>query len=129
MEQTPGAHALEYAGFWRRFAAFVIDFLILSIAFRILFPLGGLGLALTRRRRRPAPHSPAAVHARPRPGRQRDQLLQYQEYCHHPRGQCLADPRQDHLRAAAIIRLNEQLTSAHGPALLRRPAAHITPLA
>lgn len=39
MEQVSGAHALEYAGFWRRFAAFMIDAIILSIIVRILFPL------------------------------------------------------------------------------------------
>ncbi|RJO62715.1 MAG: RDD family protein [Dehalococcoidia bacterium] len=38
MEQTTGAHALEYAGFWRRFAAFFIDALILSLVVRVLFP-------------------------------------------------------------------------------------------
>jgi uncharacterized RDD family membrane protein YckC len=43
MQQTHGAHALEYADFWRRFAAFVTDALILGIALRILFPFGALG--------------------------------------------------------------------------------------
>ena len=44
MEQSSGAHALEYAGFWRRLAAFAIDVLILSLTFRILSPVGGFGL-------------------------------------------------------------------------------------
>jgi uncharacterized RDD family membrane protein YckC len=43
MEQLTGAHALEYAGFWRRFAAFIIDAVLLSIIIRILFPFHGLG--------------------------------------------------------------------------------------
>ncbi len=38
MEQVSGAHTLEYAGFWRRFAAFFIDAVILSLVIRILFP-------------------------------------------------------------------------------------------
>jgi uncharacterized RDD family membrane protein YckC len=38
MEQVSGAHALEYAGFWRRFAAFFIDAIILSLVMRVLFP-------------------------------------------------------------------------------------------
>ena len=41
MEQVSGAHALEYASFWRRFAAFFIDAIILAIVMRILFPLQG----------------------------------------------------------------------------------------
>ena len=41
MQQTTGAHALEYAGFWRRFAAFFIDAVILSLVMRILFPFQG----------------------------------------------------------------------------------------
>jgi len=45
MEQTSGAHALEYAGFWRRFAAFIIDAVLLSILTSVLFPLRGLGLS------------------------------------------------------------------------------------
>jgi uncharacterized RDD family membrane protein YckC len=46
MEQTTGAHALEYAGFWRRFAAFTIDVILLSIIVQILFPFRGLGFDL-----------------------------------------------------------------------------------
>ncbi len=42
MEQTTGAYAVEYAGFWRRFAAFFIDAIILSMVIRILFPFQGL---------------------------------------------------------------------------------------
>lgn len=38
MQQTSGAHALEYAGFWVRFAAFMIDGVIMSVAFNIIFP-------------------------------------------------------------------------------------------
>jgi uncharacterized RDD family membrane protein YckC len=41
MQQTSGAHALEYAGFWRRFAAFVIDVIIIYIVVRLLFPSRG----------------------------------------------------------------------------------------
>jgi len=41
MEQLSGAHALEYAGFWRRFGAFIIDAILLSIIIRILFPFRG----------------------------------------------------------------------------------------
>ncbi|MBZ5526210.1 MAG: RDD family protein [Acidobacteriia bacterium] len=41
MEQTAGTLALEYAGFWRRFAAFFIDVIILSMIIRILFPFQG----------------------------------------------------------------------------------------
>jgi uncharacterized RDD family membrane protein YckC len=38
MQHTAGAHALEYAGFWRRFAAFFIDAIILGMIIRVLFP-------------------------------------------------------------------------------------------
>ena len=38
MEQVSGAHALEYASFWRRFAAFFIDAVILSLVMRVLIP-------------------------------------------------------------------------------------------
>ena len=41
MQHTAGAHALEYAGFWRRFAAFFIDAIILGLIIRILFPYQG----------------------------------------------------------------------------------------
>jgi uncharacterized RDD family membrane protein YckC len=41
MEQTSGAHALEYAGFWRRLAASIIDSILLSLAIRLLFPFQG----------------------------------------------------------------------------------------
>jgi uncharacterized RDD family membrane protein YckC len=41
MEQTTGAHALEYAGFWPRLGAFLIDALLLSMILRILFPFQG----------------------------------------------------------------------------------------
>ncbi len=40
MEQITGAHALEYAGFWRRFAAFFIDAIIILIV-RVLIPFEG----------------------------------------------------------------------------------------
>lgn len=46
MEQTTGAHALEYAGFWRRLGAFLIDAILLSILMRLLFPLRGAGFDL-----------------------------------------------------------------------------------
>jgi uncharacterized RDD family membrane protein YckC len=41
MQQVDGAHALEYAGFWRRFAAFVVDAILLSIIISILSPFRG----------------------------------------------------------------------------------------
>jgi uncharacterized RDD family membrane protein YckC len=44
MEQTSGAHALEYAGFWRRFAAFVIDAVIVSLLIRVLLPYHDLSI-------------------------------------------------------------------------------------
>ncbi|MCL1885573.1 MAG: RDD family protein [Dehalococcoidia bacterium] len=40
MEQNTGAHALEYAGFWRRFGAFVVDAMLISIVISMIFPLG-----------------------------------------------------------------------------------------
>jgi uncharacterized RDD family membrane protein YckC len=44
MQETNGAHALEYAGFWTRLAAFFIDAVIMSVVFRMLFPFRGAGL-------------------------------------------------------------------------------------
>jgi uncharacterized RDD family membrane protein YckC len=41
MQQTSGAHALEYAGFWLRFAAFVIDGFIVGFVIKVMFPLVG----------------------------------------------------------------------------------------
>ncbi len=39
MQQTSGAHALEYAGFWPRLAAFVIDGFIVGFVVRVMFPI------------------------------------------------------------------------------------------
>lgn len=41
IEQITSALALEYAGFWRRFVAFMIDVFILSILIQMLFPFKG----------------------------------------------------------------------------------------
>ena len=41
MQQITGAHALEYAGFWRRFAAFFIDAVIIGLVVQVLFPFRG----------------------------------------------------------------------------------------
>jgi uncharacterized RDD family membrane protein YckC len=38
MEQTSSAPALEFAGFWRRLAAYLIDILILSAISSMIFP-------------------------------------------------------------------------------------------
>lgn len=37
MEQNSSAHALEYAGFWRRLVAFVVDAMLLSVIICIMF--------------------------------------------------------------------------------------------
>ena len=42
MQETNGAHALEYAGFWIRLAAFFIDAVIMSVVFQVLFPFRGM---------------------------------------------------------------------------------------
>ena len=39
MGQNTGAHAVEYAGFWRRIAAFMVDAMLISIVIGIIFPL------------------------------------------------------------------------------------------
>jgi uncharacterized RDD family membrane protein YckC len=45
MEYTSGAIALEFAGFWRRLAAFIIDAIILSVISSALFPFKWFGWA------------------------------------------------------------------------------------
>jgi uncharacterized RDD family membrane protein YckC len=45
MEQTSGAIALEFAGFWRRLVAFIIDAIILSVISSALFPFKWFGWA------------------------------------------------------------------------------------
>ncbi len=49
MQQTSGAHALEYAGFWQRLAAFVIDSAIVSFVVRVMFPVMGWDVWNTQR--------------------------------------------------------------------------------
>ncbi|MCL2707042.1 MAG: RDD family protein [Dehalococcoidia bacterium] len=44
MEQDTGAYALEYASFWRRFAAFAVDAVLLSIIISMIFPIHGRDL-------------------------------------------------------------------------------------
>ncbi len=43
MERSSGAGALEFAGFWRRLAAFVLDVIIIGVIISILFPLRNFG--------------------------------------------------------------------------------------
>lgn len=42
MDKTGGALALEFAGFWLRLAAFIVDAIILGVITSILFPWRGL---------------------------------------------------------------------------------------
>jgi uncharacterized RDD family membrane protein YckC len=41
IEPTTDVHALEYAGFWRRLGAFLIDVFIVSVIIQMLFPFRG----------------------------------------------------------------------------------------
>jgi uncharacterized RDD family membrane protein YckC len=43
MERTAGAIALEFAGFWRRLAAFAVDAVVLGVISSMLFPFSWIG--------------------------------------------------------------------------------------